>query len=106
MRTGNQGCNGRVATKRVRRNVAAVVAGLGQACVVGCAAVGCSVLPDLDHVPGYLWLLWPDTFAGIDPRWFGRPLHIHFLVLGFVLCGVSGALFVGLSMASKFLRDR
>lgn len=81
-------------------------AGLGQALCVGCAAGVCSVLPDVDHVPGYLWLLWPDTFTGIDPRWFGRPLHVHFLVLGFVICCVCGALFVGLSMAAYFLRDK
>ena len=95
-----------MAALNFRRIYKVLAAGLVQALCMGCAAGVGSVLPDIDHVPGYLWLLWPDTFANIDPRWFGRPLHVHFLVLGFVVCCVCGALFVGFSLAAYVLRRR
>lgn len=87
----------------LRRFFRTVGAGLVTALVVGCTAGIFSVWPDRDHLPKYLWLLWPERFSP-DPGWFGRPLHITDLVFSFVLLCVTGALFIGLSMAAFFLK--
>lgn len=80
-----------------------VVAGLVQACIVGTACVVACVLPDIDHIPIYLWFF---GIIDLNPAWTGRHMHVWFLGLfGAICCGFLASL-VGLSVASWFVKDK